>query len=95
MPRGRPHASWLRQGKSNLKDTGIAGLASAWAMATDAYLKEMSMTGLASVGRRPDGGRRSIVARWTRRRAVPAYAPTPDLTRSFNNNYATPDKMKT
>ena len=30
---GRPHASWLRQVKSYLKDTGMAGLASAWAMA--------------------------------------------------------------
>ena len=28
----------------------------------------------------PDGGRRSTVVRWTRRRAVPAYAPVPDLT---------------
>ena len=33
MPRGRPHASWLRQVASYLKDTGMAGLASAWAMA--------------------------------------------------------------
>ena len=33
MPRGRPHASWLRQVESYLKDTGMAGLASAWAMA--------------------------------------------------------------
>ena len=32
MPRGRPHASWLRQVESHLKDTGMAGLASAWAM---------------------------------------------------------------
>ena len=31
-------------------------------------------------GRWPDVGRRSTVARWTRRRAVPAYAPIPDLT---------------
>ena len=28
----------------------------------------------------PDGGRGSTVARWTRRRAAPAYAPIPDLT---------------
>ena len=33
MPRGRPHASWLRQVESYLKDTGMAGLASAWVMA--------------------------------------------------------------
>ena len=33
MPQGRPHASWLRQVESYLKDTGMAGLASAWAMA--------------------------------------------------------------
>ena len=33
MPRGRPHASWLRQVESYLKDTGMADLASAWAMA--------------------------------------------------------------
>ena len=29
----RPHALWLRQVESYLKDTGLAGLASAWAMA--------------------------------------------------------------
>ena len=33
MSRGRPHASWLRQVESYLKDAGMAGLASAWAMA--------------------------------------------------------------
>ena len=33
MPRGRPQASWLRQVESYLKDAGMAGLASAWAMA--------------------------------------------------------------
>ena len=36
MPRGRPHASWLRKVESYLKDAGMAGmagLASAWAMA--------------------------------------------------------------
>ena len=33
MPRGRPHASWLRKVESYLKDTGTTGLASAWAMA--------------------------------------------------------------
>ena len=60
MPRGRPHALWLRQVESYLKDTGMAGLASAWAMA-----------------RRERG---NIVARWTRRRAAPAYAIIPDLT---------------
>ena len=31
-------------------------------------------------GRWPDGGRRSTVARWTRRCAAPAYAAIPDLT---------------
>ena len=34
-------------------------------------------------GRWPDGGRRSTVVRWTRRRAVTAYAPIPDLTWRF------------
>ena len=29
MPSGRPHASWLRQVESCLKDTGITGLAMA------------------------------------------------------------------
>ena len=29
MPRGRPHASWLRKVESYLKDAGMAGLASA------------------------------------------------------------------
>ena len=33
MPRVRPHASWLRKVESYLKDAGMAGLASAWAMA--------------------------------------------------------------
>ena len=33
MPMGRPHASWLRQVESYLKDAGMAGLASTWAMA--------------------------------------------------------------
>ena len=33
MPRGCPHASWLRQLEFYLEDTGMAGLASAWAMA--------------------------------------------------------------
>ena len=30
MPRGRPYASWLRQLESCLRDTGMAGLASAY-----------------------------------------------------------------
>ena len=30
---GRPHASWMRQVEFYSKDTGMAGLASAWAMA--------------------------------------------------------------
>ena len=54
MASGRPHASWLRQTGSYLKVMGMAGLASAWAMA---YLKDMGMTLLASawamVRRRP------------------------------------------
>ena len=33
-------------------------------------------------GRWPDSGRKSTVARWTRRRAAPAYASTPDLIKS-------------
>ena len=33
MPRGRPHASWLHHVESHLKDTGMAGVASVWAMA--------------------------------------------------------------
>ena len=33
MPRGRPHASWLRKVESYLKDMGMVGLVSAWAMA--------------------------------------------------------------
>ena len=33
MPRGRQRASWLRQMESYLRDAGMAGLASAWAMA--------------------------------------------------------------
>ena len=33
MSRGHSKASWLRQVESYLKDTGMASLASAWAMA--------------------------------------------------------------
>ena len=33
MPRGRLHVSWLRQVESIVNDMGMAGLASAWAMA--------------------------------------------------------------
>ena len=49
---------------------------------TEAYLKNMSMTGLPwpLPGRWPDGSRRSTVTRWTRRRVAPAYVPIPDLT---------------
>ena len=60
MPRGAHNG--LRQVESYLSDTGMAGLASTWAMAR----------------RRPK--EYSRVARWTRRRAAPAYAPIPDLT---------------
>ena len=44
---------------------------------TEAYLTDMGMADLASAW--PDEGW-STVARWTRRRAAPAYAPIPDLT---------------
>ena len=33
MPRGRPHASWLREVESYLKDMVMVDLASVWAMA--------------------------------------------------------------
>ena len=33
MPRGRPQASWLRYVESCLRDTGLAGLTSAWTTA--------------------------------------------------------------
>ena len=33
MPRGRPHGSGLSQVESHLKDMGMAGQSSAWAMA--------------------------------------------------------------
>ena len=46
MPRGRPHASWLRQVDSYLKDAGLASVGDGQ---TEAYLKDMGMTGLASV----------------------------------------------
>ena len=36
MLRGRQYASWLRQMESCLKDTGMTGLAAAWAMARQA-----------------------------------------------------------
>ena len=71
MPRGRPHASWLRQVEAYLKDTGMAGLASAWVMAR-MRPKEYR--------RKVDGRRGITVAWWTRRRAAPVYATIPDLT---------------
>ena len=46
MLRGLPHASWLRQVESYLKDADLVGLASAWAMA----------------GRRPKEYRRKVDA---------------------------------
>ena len=66
---GRSQASWLRQVGPYLNDTGMADLASVWAMAR----------------RRPKEGRKMDategIARWTRRRAASAYAPhtCPDL----------------
>ena len=42
------------------------------------YLKDKAMAGPAYAWRWPDGGRRCAVARWTRRRAAPAYALIPD-----------------
>ena len=47
MPRGRPHASWLRRVDSYLWDIGMTGLASGDGQ-TEAYLKDMVMAGLAS-----------------------------------------------
>ena len=41
MPRGRAHASWLRKVESYLKDAGMAGLASAWAMARQECRREV------------------------------------------------------
>ena len=79
MPRGRPHASWLRQVEFYLKDTGMA----AWRLPgrgqTETYLKDMGMAAWRLPGRWLDGGRRSTVARWTRRRAAPAYVPIPEI----------------
>ena len=46
---------------------------------TEAYLRVTGMVGLASAWAMADGGRKSTMARWTRRRAAPAYAPVPDL----------------
>ena len=44
MPRGRPHASRLRQVEAYVKYMGMAGLASAWAMAKR-RLEDMGMAG--------------------------------------------------
>ena len=66
MPKGRPQASWLRQVEAYLKDAGMAGLASAWAMTRRRPMKETGMTGLASVWamarRRPKEYRRKVDA---------------------------------
>ena len=50
-----------------------------WMRQVECYLKDTGMAAWRLPGRWPDGGRRNTVARWTRRRAAPAYAPIPDL----------------
>ena len=49
MPRGRPQASWLRQVESYLSHMGMADPVCLGDGQTKAYLKDMGMTGLASV----------------------------------------------
>ena len=57
-----------------------------WLRQVESYLKNAGMTGLVSAGRWPDGGRRRTVARWTRLRTGPVYAPIPNnLTKTIAN----------
>ena len=51
----------------------------AWLRQMESYLKIQEWRAWRLPGRWPDGGQGSTVARWTRRRAAPAYAP-PYLT---------------
>ena len=46
----------------------------------ESYLRDMGMTGLASAWAMTRWRRRSTVAKWTRRRAAPAYVLIPDLS---------------
>ena len=59
---------------------GMTGLASAWAMARPSPIWRIrTWQAWRLPGRWSDGGRRSTVARWTRRRTAPAYVLIPDL----------------
>ena len=49
----------LGDGQAYLKDVDMTNPASAWVMATVAYLRDMGMMSLASACAWPDGGRRS------------------------------------
>ena len=80
-----PHSSLKNLGdgqtESNLKDTGMAGLASVRAIARRRPIWRIrAWRAWRLPGRWLDGARRSTVARWTRRRAASTYAPIPDLT---------------
>ena len=67
MPRGRPHASWLRQVEFYLKDTCMTGLASAWAMDRRSPIWRIrAWRAWRLPGWWPDGGRRSKVDAVTR-----------------------------
>ena len=52
-----------------------------WLRKMESYVEDAAMAGLASAWTMAiDGFRRFTVARLARRRAIPEYAPTPDLT---------------
>ena len=71
MPRWRSHASSLRQVETYPKNTGMAGLASVWAMARR---RPIEGYGHGVPGRWLDGGlARSTVARWALRRRMSPY----------------------
>ena len=71
-------------------------LAFAWAMARRRPIRRIwAWRAWRLTGRWSDGGRRSTVPGWTRRRAAPAYARIPDLIyhRPENLRIHTPDSM--
>ena len=55
-----------------------------WLRQVEPYLKDAGMAAWRLPGLWPDKGRGSTVARWTRRRAAPANAATPDLIYSIS-----------
>ena len=84
------------QTEAYMKNMDMAGLASVWVMDRRRPIRRIwAWRAWRLTGRWSDGGRRSTVPGWTRRRAAPAYARIPDLIyhRPENLRIHTPDSM--